>query len=400
MASLSPASALRQILDRHAAGIAEEMERLLAESRERERQEFAGLREQDRQEFADSLEQARRELTSAAALERQQHLEQREHDHSEFTAALAEARQELVELRERDQQEFTASLQRERREFTDRLNQAVRRLRQAGDREDVAGTLVDAAAAFCGGAAWMGVADGGVRGGPVRGVPDGSAEAYASLSVPLASAAALAGAVESREPTFAAVSEGELSAALLGLPGHPTEGRVAIFPLVTAAGVPGLLYTWGNAQEAVLEMLTQVASAAWEIRTPVPAPPPPAPELVRIAAIPVSVPAAVPAVTDTRSAWDRLSADEQQLHLRAQRYARVQAAEMRLHEAEAVESGRAHRNLYSVLQRPIDQARDTFHQKFFQPCPSMVDYLHLELLRTLANDDAELLGKDYPGPLV
>jgi len=30
----------------------------------------------------------------------------------------------------------------------------------------------------------------------------------------------------------------------------------------------------------------------------------------------------------------------------------------------------------------------------------MVDYLHLELLRTLANDDSDLLGKDYPGPLV
>ena len=30
----------------------------------------------------------------------------------------------------------------------------------------------------------------------------------------------------------------------------------------------------------------------------------------------------------------------------------------------------------------------------------MVDYLHLELMRTLANDDADLLGKEYPGPMV
>jgi hypothetical protein len=29
-----------------------------------------------------------------------------------------------------------------------------------------------------------------------------------------------------------------------------------------------------------------------------------------------------------------------------------------------------------------------------------VDYLHLELVRTLANDDVELLGQDYPGPMV
>ena len=30
---------------------------------------------------------------------------------------------------------------------------------------------------------------------------------------------------------------------------------------------------------------------------------------------------------------------------------------------------------------------------------SMVDYFHLELVHTLANDDPALLGQDYPGPL-
>jgi hypothetical protein len=38
--------------------------------------------------------------------------------------------------------------------------------------------------------------------------------------------------------------------------------------------------------------------------------------------------------------------------------------------------------------------------QFFTPCASMVDYLHLELARTLAYDDADLLGTTYPGPLV
>jgi hypothetical protein len=30
----------------------------------------------------------------------------------------------------------------------------------------------------------------------------------------------------------------------------------------------------------------------------------------------------------------------------------------------------------------------------------MVDYLHLEMVRSLADDDAILLGPSYPGPLV
>ena len=48
----------------------------------------------------------------------------------------------------------------------------------------------------------------------------------------------------------------------------------------------------------------------------------------------------------------------------------------------------------------MDAARLEFREKFFAPCPGMLDYLHLEMVRTLAHDDAELLGPDYPGPMV
>jgi hypothetical protein len=78
----------------------------------------------------------------------------------------------------------------------------------------------------------------------------------------------------------------------------------------------------------------------------------------------------------------------------------VQVAEMRLRNAAAVQSGRLRRNLYNSLRDPIDAARNAFRKEFFAKCPTMVDYLHLELTRTLANDDADLLGKEYPGPMV
>jgi hypothetical protein len=86
--------------------------------------------------------------------------------------------------------------------------------------------------------------------------------------------------------------------------------------------------------------------------------------------------------------------------LRAQRFARVQVAEMRLFHAEVVQVGRSRRNLYEALRQPIEDARQAFRARFFTGCPSMVDYLHLELTRTLANDDPDLLGSTYPGPLV
>jgi hypothetical protein len=117
---------------------------------------------------------------------------------------------------------------------------------------------------------------------------------------------------------------------------------------------------------------------------------PPAPELVTIE----------PAPAQPASAWDRLPLEEQRIHLRAQRFARVHVAEMRLFQADAVQAGRTGRNLYDALRQSIDAAREAFHQSFFAPCPSMVDYLHLELVRTLANDDPDLLGNNYPGPMV
>ena len=95
--------------------------------------------------------------------------------------------------------------------------------------------------------------------------------------------------------------------------------------------------------------------------------------------------------------WEQFSPEDRRLHLRAQRFARVEASAMRLRCAAEVQAGRARRDLYGALRQQIDAAREAFRKSFFEPCPSMVDYLHLELVRTLAHDDPELLGKDYPG---
>src|SRR5258708_2663332 len=102
----------------------------------------------------------------------------------------------------------------------------------------------------------------------------------------------------------------------------------------------------------------------------------------------------------TVASWFTLSKEEQERHLRAQRFARVQIAEMRLYKSQAVKTGRAEHDLYGALQEDIDRTRDAFRQDFIAASPTMIDYVHLELLQTLANNDVELLGPAYPGPLV
>ena len=85
-------------------------------------------------------------------------------------------------------------------------------------------------------------------------------------------------------------------------------------------------------------------------------------------------------------------------HSTALRFARVRVAEMQLYQASQVRSGRARRDLYSALAPSIDAARKAFQERFLLPLNGIPDYLHQELVRTLAKEDAVLLGPSYPGP--
>jgi hypothetical protein len=305
---------------------------------------------------------------------------------------------QLSQLSSEVERLFDEARGRARRELADQLNQSVRRIRHSGSLDDLSATLLDSATAFAEGAAIFRIDDGLARGEKIRGVAEEEAEAFSSLEMPLSAAPALAGAVETRDPVIAVTTAAEVSARLISLASHPDDGRAYIYPLVVKNHVPALLYCWGPVQGAVLETLAQVAAAVWDslvVPEPPPPPEPPAeqPQLVTIAAAPV--PPAAPV-----SAWDALPPEDQAIHLRAQRFARVRIAEMRLNDAAAVQSGRTQRDLYGALRSRIDAARADFRQTFFAQCSSMVDYIHVELVRALAHDDADMLGKDYPGPLV
>jgi len=268
---------------------------------------------------------------------------------------------------------FAESREHTRREFAEQLNQSVRRLRLASNPDDLCATLADSAARFASGAILFRVEDRVAR--------------NPRIDVPLSEAPALAGAVDMHDPLVALATPAEVGAPLVELLGHDAAARAHLFPVTVRDVVPALVYAWGMVQGPAIELLTQVAAAVW---TAIPLP---KPDLVTIA------PAATPTAPKPAPTWDDLPAAEQRTHLRAQRFARVHVAEMRLHHAEAVQSGRIRRNLYDALRQPIDTARDTFRTQFFT-CPSMVDYLDLELSRTLANENPELLGQSYPGPLL
>lgn len=149
-------------------------------------------------------------------------------------------------------------------ELAARLNQAVRRIRQAATREELGETLADTAAAFAAGAVWLRIEDSVARSEKLE------------LTIPLAEAAALTGAVETREPVIALTSSAEVSPQLVERFTHTAESRSFVYPILVGEKAPALLYAWADkqhaAQTSALELLAQVASAAWQALEP----PPPA----------------------------------------------------------------------------------------------------------------------------
>jgi len=274
--------------------------------------------------------------------------------------------------------------QQARQQCADQLNQAVRRLWQAGNLPELADTLADAAAQFARGAAVLSIESGMAKMESVRPSSDGGQAAGSETA--LDAAPALTAAIESREPVIAAAAESEVGATLAGLAASGGDDRVAVFPVLSHQAVPALVCAWGKVEAAAVELLAQVAGVEFErlLRTTAAS----APEVALVNIAPAE---------DT---WDSLPGREQRLHLRAQRFARVRVAEWRLREGAAVRSGRVRGDLYGELAPQIDGARESFRDEFLIQCPSMIDYLHREMVHTLAKDNAQLLGKDYPGPLL
>jgi hypothetical protein len=273
---------------------------------------------------------------------------------------------------------------------SEHLNQSLRRLRQAAGFAEIAAVLCDACAPFCNDCAVFRVDNDNnvVTGECRRGTNRETNAGFREVHFVAGEAAAFAGAIESREPVVAICSAAEISPALRDVFGPAAEDKAHLFPLTVDGTTLGVLYTAGAVESAALELLAQSAAIVLECRQEARRKPAhaAAPDVLRIEPAP--------------PIWDSLSPEDRRLHLRAQRFARVQVAEMRLYRPDAVKAGRAQGDLYSALQEPIDSARQAFRQTFVLATPTMADYFHQELLGTLANNNAAWLGEKYPGPLL
>ncbi len=92
---------------------------------------------------------------------------------------------------------------------------------------------------------------------------------------------------------------------------------------------------------------------------------------------------------------NRLSPEEQELHRRANRVAKVSMQDIKMLRPEQVRLGRQNRDLCIRLKDDIEKAHREYDRRFKPIMDHPVDYFYRWLVEILAEGDAHALG-DYP----
>jgi hypothetical protein len=423
----------RQILDRHHTALIDdlgaqfdrEMELKIADAtaaeRERaaneltnERERFTSAASEQRERFNEERERLSAEHERFNSEQRERFDEERERFNSEqrerFNAELersnAEHERFNSEQRERFNEERARAAEESRLRLSESLNQTLRRIRHTAAEHEALQLLLEDSPADR--AVVLLIENNQARLAAWRNVQLREEEDE-DRAIDLADAAALASCVETRDPVVALASPAEISSVLsLALsstiatePSGPP-AKAYLFPITVRQTTVAVMLASGDVTPAPIELLCEAVGMKLESLDVAVAISSPAQEkapapLVNIAPSPAHTEKPKPA--ENATTWSKLTPEQQALHLRAQRFARVRTAQIRISESEDLRKGTLQGDIYSALRPSIDAARREYQRSFMAQSPTMVDYLHLELVRSLARENSRLMGQDYPGPI-
>lgn len=286
-----------------------------------------------------------------------------------FTAQLTAARDDAraAALSEAQASERAADLSR-----AERLLSAVRSLDTASTLSETLDALTSAAAAEAGRAAVFVVRGSDLRGWAHQGF-DHLGDPRAVV-LPLAETGLLADAVASATMASSAAADGAEGARPPAPLALPASALGIAVPVTVDGRVVAVVYADGgagphdvpSAWPEHIELLARHASRCLEALT------------ARQAARPRPR-AVVPADPHDAEA--------------ARRYARLLVSEIKLYHETAVDEGRRAGDLRARLADQIARARELYEQRVPPAVPSRADLFEQELVRTLADGDAALLGR-------
>lgn len=277
---------------------------------------------------------------------------------------------------------------------TDLLNAAVATVQDATGQTDILKALLDGAAQFSRRAALLVVRGNIATGWQARGFTDNdSIKAFTTDC-----GSGLAGrVVDSHTPAGAAA--GEFDSGFAQRFGAPSDGNVLLLPLAIKGKVAALVYSDGGSDGAsgldrsAMELLVRVTGLWLEVlsfRKTIPS------EHAHAEAHPVAGAAAapVPAPPAAAKAAEAPAAPEDEVHVKAKRFAKLLVEEIKLYNQDKVNEGRSHKDLYDRLRDDIDKSRATYDRRYGQTVTD-VDYFTQELVRILGDNDRAALGANF-----
>jgi hypothetical protein len=205
--------------------------------------------------------------------------------------------------------------------------------------------------------------------------------------------------------------------------GAPADGKIALLPLLLKDKISALIYADGGSQAgaldaAALDVLVR-ATGAWlevisqrkqaqkdgpqepEMHAAPPANDPFASHAPLHSAKALSLGESEPAIamsaaaSSTGASVAALSPEDADIHRKAQRFSRLLMDEIKLYNQAKVSEGRKHKDLYDRLQEDIEKSRATYLKRYGNTAAATGDYFNQELIRSLAEDDVSLLGKNF-----
>jgi len=321
------------------------------------------------------------------------------------------------------------------RENSSALVQAVSNIHAGSTQKEILRALLQAGSEHCSRIALFVVKAGVASGWQSRGFGDD--ESTTNFTLDLNSGPA-AHAYQNRVATPGNVAE--MDARFVEQFGSPANEQVLILPLTLKDKVAALIYADGGDSDkldaAALELLV-IATSAWlevaslrkqaaakpdreaapiverpaaPVQTVssfsdpfashapkhVPASPVSQPQPAEVVEVEAPVHAAVAAAPATATdPWAALSAEDADVHRKAQRFARLLVDEIKLYNQAKVAEGRRNKDLYDRLKEDIDKSRGTFQKRYGSTVAASADYFQHELLRSLAEDDVAVMGANF-----
>ncbi len=314
-----------------------------------------------------------------------------------LAAALPKLRDEIIA---RTTQELESLEPAPGNQPSDLLNAAASSIQETASQAEILRHLLEGASRFCGRAALFVVKGGAMNGW--QGIGFESNEAVKGFNLN-AGAGLTAGAIQGRSAVTGQAAE--FDGGFLNAVGAPTGGNCLVLPLVVKEKVPAVIYADagkladGSVDASALTLLCRFAGVWLELTAlrktagtgAAAAEESPVQHAAAAAVSTVGSSNGEPAVAATA-----VAAEEDELHKKAKRYARLLVDEIKLYNQSKVTEGRQSKDLYERLREDIEKSREAYDKRFGTSPAASANYFNQELIRVLADNDISLMGGSFP----